>query len=92
MSSQDRCSREELRDASGLPDRGELCHQSGTRVPQIDELDSELYQTVVKLIDHQQRALATQELMSVLGCPGNMKNHPRCRWSCLAISTMRSPR
>jgi len=69
MSNKDSYSREDLRTASGLPDRGELCHQCGARIPQFDELDGELYQRVVKLIDHQQKALATQELVSALGCP-----------------------
>ena len=62
-------SREQLRSASGLPDRGDLCHQCGVRVPRFRELDDELYPRVVKLIDHHQMTLATKELVSALGCP-----------------------
>src|SRR5262245_56559868 len=69
MKGTDTYSREELRSVTGLPDKGELCHQCGVRIPQFDEMDAALYQRLVHLIDHQQPVLATQELIAALKCP-----------------------
>ena len=65
----DSYTRNELREATGLPERGELCHQCGVRVPQFAEMDEALYQRLVNLIDSQRGLMAMKELMSALECP-----------------------
>lgn len=57
MTSNDSYTRDELQKARGLPERGELCHQCGVRVPQFAELGEALYQRLVHLIDRQLRIL-----------------------------------
>ena len=69
MSSDESYSREELRNADGLPERGELCHQCGVRVPQFDDMDDVLRQRLVHLIDRQRGIMAMRELTSKLECP-----------------------
>ncbi|MFK7889035.1 MAG: hypothetical protein AB8G16_19425 [Gammaproteobacteria bacterium] len=62
-------SRDELRTSTGLPKRGDLCHQCGSRVPQFEEVDEALYSRVISLINQQQNTLAGKELIAALGCP-----------------------
>ncbi len=60
---------EELLNASGLPEKGELCHHCGVRVPQFEQMDEALHYRIVHLIDRQQQALATKELIAAVKCP-----------------------
>ena len=69
MSSDDSYTRDELRNAEGLPERGDLCHQCGVNVPQFADMDDELYQRLVHLIDRQRGLMAMRELATKLECP-----------------------
>lgn len=50
------------------PDRGELCHQCGLRIPSFAELSSASQRRIRKLIGEDRPLMALQELRALTGC------------------------